>query len=84
MGQQSETDAWTTPVYNFSLQEDEKENENKYEYELIGGYKGDYIQLYSASEYGIKMPEVEIGTEPQTVMEKIKDSLSPEKIKYRL
>jgi len=81
MGQQSETDAWTTPVYNFSLQED---YENKYEYELIGGYKGDYIQLYSASEYGIEIPEVEIETEPQTVMEKIKDSLSPEKIKYRL
>jgi hypothetical protein len=41
MGQQSETDAWTTPVYNLSPQEDEKENE--YEYELIEGYKDDYI-----------------------------------------
>jgi hypothetical protein len=81
MGQQSETDAWTTPVYNLSPQEDDKENE--YEYELIEGYKDDYIQLYSASEYGIKMPEVEIGTEPQTVMEKIKDSFSPEKRKYQ-
>ena len=81
MGQQSETDAWTTPVYNFSLQEDD--DENKYEYELIEGYKGDYIQLYSASEYGIEIPEIEIGTEPQTVTEKIKDTFSLEKRKYQ-
>jgi hypothetical protein len=80
MGQQSETDAWTTPVYNFSLQEDD---ENKYEYELIEGYKGDYIQLYSASEYGIEIPKVEIETEPQTVMEKLKDNFSLEKRKYQ-
>jgi len=80
MGQQSETDAWTTPVYNFSLQEDD---ENKYEYELIEGYKGDYIQLYSASEYGIEIPKVEIETEPQTVIEKLKDNFSLEKRKYQ-
>jgi hypothetical protein len=80
MGQQSETDAWTTPVYNFSLQEDD---ENKYEYELIEGYKGDYIQLYSASKYGTEIPEVEIETEPQTVTEKLKDNFSLEKRKYQ-
>jgi hypothetical protein len=81
MGQQSETDSWTTPVYNFSLQEDD--DENKYEYELIEGYKDNYIQLYSASEYRIEIPEVEIGTEPQTVMEILNDTFSPEKRKYQ-
>ena len=81
MSQQSETDAWTTPVYNLSPQEDE--GENKYEYELIEGYKGDYIQLYSTSEYGIEIPEVEIGTEPQTVTEILNDTFSLEKIKYQ-
>jgi hypothetical protein len=81
MGQQSETDAWTTPVYNLSPQEDEGKSE--YEYELIEGYKGDYIQLYSASKYGIEIPEVEIETEPQTVMEILNDTFSPEKRKYQ-
>lgn len=81
MGQQPETDAWTTPVYNLSSRANEDESD--YEYELIEVYGDNYLQLYSSKEYRIEMLEIETRTEPQTRIDVLNDTFDLEKRKYQ-
>jgi len=80
MGQDG-TDSWTTPLYKSPCNDDDN---TQYEYELVENYDGNYLQLYSATEYERKIREIDIETEPQTKIEELRDTFDLEKGKYQL
>ena len=80
MGQNS-IDSWTSPLYESFYNNNDDNTE--YEYELVENYNGNYLQLYSATEYKTKIQEIEIRTEPQTKIEELKDAFDLEKRKYQ-
>jgi len=70
MGQEGSED-WSIPTSKFYFED----NTTRYRYEMIENNNGNYLQLYSATEYKAKMQEVEAETEPKTNAEKIREDL---------